>query len=82
MTAVEPPVKISSRLLNPRGRPHMVAGPRTGPDPGLSQSWGSCGYSHRRVRIVGGMEALSEAGAESTIIDGASNLKQQIGAAS
>src|SRR5271166_681942 len=26
MTAIEPPVKISSRLLNPRGRPHMVAG--------------------------------------------------------
>src|SRR5271166_1361075 len=25
MTAIEPPVKISSRLLNPRGRPHMVA---------------------------------------------------------
>ena len=23
MTAIEPPVKISSRLLNPRGRPHM-----------------------------------------------------------
>src|SRR5271165_4220701 len=23
MIAVEPPVKISSRLLNPRGRPHM-----------------------------------------------------------
>ena len=27
MTAVEPPVKISSRLLNPRGRPHMVRNP-------------------------------------------------------
>src|SRR5271166_4603315 len=26
MTVIEPPVKISSRLLNPRGRPHMVAG--------------------------------------------------------
>src|SRR5271168_2876604 len=25
MIAVEPPVKISSTLLNPRGRPHMVA---------------------------------------------------------
>ena len=44
---------------------------------GLPQSWGSRGYSHRRVRIVGGLEALSEAGAESAIIDGASNLKQQ-----
>src|SRR5271157_2714126 len=29
MTAIEPPVKISSRLLNPRGRPHMVALERT-----------------------------------------------------
>src|SRR5271170_3805335 len=32
--------------------------------PGLPQSWGSRGYSHRRERIVGGLEALSEAGAE------------------
>jgi hypothetical protein len=49
---------------------------------GLPQSWGSRGYSHRRVRIVGWLESLSEAGAESTIINSATNLKQQIGAAS
>jgi hypothetical protein len=41
---------------------------------GLPQGWGSRGYSHLRVRIVGGLEALSEAGAKSAIIDGASNL--------
>ena len=33
-------------------------------------------------RVVGGLETLSEAGAECAIIDGASDLKQPIGAAS
>jgi hypothetical protein len=42
----------------------------------------SRGYSHERVRIVGGFESLSETGTESAIINGASNLQQQIGAAS
>jgi hypothetical protein len=58
----------------------IIQAPRTTKGP--PQSWGSRGYSHWRVRIVGWLEALSEAGAESTIIDGASNLKQQIGTAS
>ena len=49
---------------------------------GLPQSWGSRGYHHERVRIVGGFESLSETGTESAIINGASNLQQQIGAAS
>jgi DNA-binding NtrC family response regulator len=47
---------------------------------GTAARLGSRGYSHLRVRIVGGLEALSEAGAKSAIIDCASNLKQQIGA--
>jgi hypothetical protein len=35
-----------------------------------------------RVRIVGGVESLSEAGAERAVGDGAADLKQQVGAAS
>jgi hypothetical protein len=31
---------------------------------GLPQSWGSCGYGHCRVRIVGWLESLSEARVE------------------
>ena len=33
-------------------------------------------------RIVGGVESLSEAGAERAVVDGAANLEQQIGAPS
>jgi hypothetical protein len=40
------------------------------------------GYSHRWVRIVGWLEPLSKVGTEGAIIDSATNLKQQIGAAS
>jgi hypothetical protein len=49
---------------------------------GLPQSLGSCGFGHCRVRIVGGLESLSGARAVSTIIDRATNLKEQVGAAS
>jgi transposase len=49
---------------------------------GLPHSWGSRCYSLWRVRIVGWLESLPEAGAESTIMNSATNLKQQIGAAS
>jgi hypothetical protein len=53
------------------------------PGRGLPQSWGSCGgHGHCRVRIVGWLESLSEARVESTIIDRATNLKEQVGAAS
>src|SRR5208282_2916033 len=40
---------------------------------------GSCGNRRLRVRIVGWMEFLSEAGTEGAIIYGAANLKQKIG---
>jgi hypothetical protein len=49
---------------------------------GLSQVLGSGGYRHRRVRIVDRPEFLSKARTESAIIDSATNLEQQIGAAS
>jgi hypothetical protein len=49
---------------------------------GPPQVLGSCGYQHWWVRIVGWSEFLSKVGTESTIIDSATNLKQQIGPAS
>jgi len=49
---------------------------------GLSQVWGSGGDRHWRAWIVGWLESLSEAGTERAIIDGATDLEQQIGAAS
>ena len=48
----------------------------------LSQDWGSGGYRHWRVWIVGWLELLSEAGTERAIVDGAAYLQQQVGAAS
>ena len=48
---------------------------------GLSQDWGSGGDCHWRVRVVGWLELLSEAGTERAIVDGAPNLQQQVGAA-
>src|SRR5450631_2480746 len=38
MIAIDPPVKISSKLLHPRGRPHMSAG------------WTHCRTTNRTVR--------------------------------
>jgi hypothetical protein len=35
-----------------------------------------------RVRVVGGLESLSEAGTERAIVDGAANLEQKIGTSS
>ncbi len=48
---------------------------------GLPQDWGSGGDCHLRVRVVGWLELLSEAGTERAIVDGAPNLQQQVGAA-
>jgi len=43
---------------------------------GLSRDWGSCRDSCWRMRIVGGLEAPPEAGAERAVVDGAANLEQ------
>src|SRR4051794_5308319 len=48
---------------------------------GLPHIWGSSGGSDRRVPVIGGLEALPEAGAERAIVDGAADLQQPIGAA-
>src|SRR4051794_25603214 len=48
---------------------------------GLSRDWGSCRDGCWRMRIVGGLEALPEAGAECAVIDGAADLEQQVGPA-
>jgi hypothetical protein len=55
---------------------------RTGERGGLPQVLGSCGDCRRRARIVGWLEPLSEAQTEPIIIDSATNLQQQVGAAS
>jgi hypothetical protein len=47
---------------------------------GTAASLGPGGNRYCWVWIVGRPELLSETGAESAIIDGATNLKQQIGA--
>jgi hypothetical protein len=49
---------------------------------GLPQGLGSGRDRHRRGWIVGRLELLSEIRTEGAIVDGATNLKQQIGAAS
>jgi hypothetical protein len=49
---------------------------------GPSRNWGSSSDCSWRGCVVGRREFLSEVGTESAIIDGATNLKQQIGAAS
>jgi len=48
---------------------------------GLSRDWGSRRDSRWRMWIVGGLEALPEAGAERAVVDGTTNLQQQVGAA-
>src|SRR4051794_3553873 len=48
---------------------------------GLSRDWGSCHDGCWRMRIVGGLEALPEAGAERAVVDGAADLEQPIGTA-
>src|SRR5438270_12459695 len=48
---------------------------------GLSRDWGSCRDSCWRMRIVGGLEALPETGAECAVVDGAADLEQPIGTA-
>src|SRR4051812_45368052 len=50
-------------------------------DVGLSRDWGSCHDGCWRMRIVGGLEALPEAGAERAVVDGAADLEQPIGTA-
>ena len=49
---------------------------------GLPRNRGSGRDGCLRVRIVGGVESLSEAGAGRAVVDGAADLKQQVGAAS
>ena len=44
----------------------------------LSRDWGSCRDGCWRMRIVGGWEALPEAGAEHDVVDGAADLEQQV----
>src|SRR3954452_15183000 len=62
-------------------------GRKESPDPnprvarGLPQDWGSGCDGHWRVLVVGGLEALPEAGAERAVVDGAADLEQPIGAA-
>src|SRR4051794_1201931 len=46
-----------------------------------SRSWGSGCDGRWRVRVVGGLEALPEAGAERAVVDGAADLEQPVGAA-
>jgi transposase-like protein len=48
---------------------------------GLSRDWGSCRDGCWRMRIVGGLEALPEAGAERAVVDGAADLEQPVGPA-
>ena len=48
---------------------------------GLPQNWGSGRGGHLRKQVIGGVEALPEAGAERAIVDGAANLEQPVGAA-
>src|SRR4051794_8950287 len=48
---------------------------------GLSRDWGSWRDGCWRMRIVGGLEALPEAGAEHAVVDGAADLEQQVGPA-
>jgi hypothetical protein len=47
---------------------------------GLSRDWGSGCGSHWRERVIGGLEALPEAGAERAVVDGAADLEQPVGA--
>src|SRR3954454_15693602 len=48
---------------------------------GLPQDWGSGCDDRWRVLVVGGLEALPEAGAERAVVDGAADLEQPVGAA-
>ena len=48
----------------------------------LAQDWGLRGESHRRKGIVRGLESLSVGRTERTIVDGATNLQQEIRAIS
>src|SRR4051812_40143263 len=52
-----------------------------GTSQGLSRDWGSCHDGCWRMRTVGGLEALPEAGAERAVVDGAADLEQPIGTA-
>jgi hypothetical protein len=66
----------------PDGATAVDRKPWTSMRKGLPQSWGSCGDGHCRVRIVGWPGSLSEVRTEGAIIDSATNLKEQVGAAS
>src|SRR4051794_39543312 len=59
-----------------KARQHRKAAPT-----GLSRDWGSCRDGCWRMRIVGCVEALPEAGAERAVVHGAADLEQPVGAA-
>src|SRR4051795_2121943 len=48
---------------------------------GLPRDWGACRDGCWRVPIVGGLEALPEAGAERAVVDGTADLEQPVGTA-
>ena len=49
---------------------------------GLPQTWGSGCDGRWRVTVIVSLEALPETGAERTIVNGAADLEQPVGAAS
>ena len=63
-----------------RNRARAAGSART-PSRGLSQDWRSYRDGWWWMRIVGGLEALPEAGAERAVVDGAADLEQQVGPA-
>src|SRR5271165_6316035 len=88
MTTPRPPFQFTLDLpmpgrgeaLRPAAREVEVATAMS--ESGPSQDWGCSGRDRRlRELIVSRMEFLSEAGAERSIVDGAANLEQKIGAA-
>src|SRR6188474_711351 len=72
---------ISAAIQPPRSAPTSTASLRPNSLAGLSRDWGSCSAGCWRMRIVGGLEALPEAGAERAVVDGAADLEQQVGPA-
>jgi hypothetical protein len=58
--------QLREELLHGRIEPDSTLGP--------SRVWGSSGNRCLRVGIVGGLESLSEAGTERSIINGAAHL--------
>src|SRR5271166_2201859 len=71
--------RVASRPLSKRERSSLQASCRCASGSGTAWRLGVSGRNRcLRERIVGGLESLSEAGAERAVIDGAANLKQKI----